>query len=231
MISIALYEDNKAHAERIVDRIEKWSAVTNTPITIKHYDTAYDVSMLYKYDCILLDVELPNKNGLEIARELRDRNYNNPVVFISSHINYSLAGYEVSALRFINKLDRRFEEKLYECMNAISAELDDRPIKYYSFKEYGKTESIPFSGILYFEASNHTIDIHSVSGVRSERKNLSVLAKELPDNFVLCSRSFIVNVMYIDAITSKYVRLKDGKVINITKQHIESVYQTYLAFH
>ena len=231
MISIAFYEDNEIHAKAIMDRLEKWSAKTGTPITIKHYDHAHDISMLSEFDCIFLDIELPDKNGLEIAREIRSRNIYSPIVFISSHTDYSLAGYEVSALRFIDKLDKSFDDKLFECMDAVSAKLNDRHQNYYSFKEGGKTISVPVSDIMYFEASNHTIIIHLVSRKHTERKRVSELANELPACFAKCSRSYIVNVMYIDVITNKNVRLTNGSAISVAKQYSESLYRTYLEYH
>ena len=50
------------------------------------------------YDIVLLDIELKNENGLEIAALLRKRS-RAKIIFITSHIEEMPNGYKVKAFR------------------------------------------------------------------------------------------------------------------------------------
>lgn len=231
MISIALYEDNIKDAERVIDALNEWACNREKPISVKHYYAAGDVSSLAAFDCIMLDVKMPGINGIDFAREIRLAKILVPIIFVSDHIEYSVDGYEVDALRFLNKNNADFTAKLFECMDKTSYEIENSSQSYYTIKDKGATKSVSFSEVLYFEISNHTISIHTLSGTYSERKKLSELMLELPDQFVRCSRSFIVNVLHIKELTSKNVLLRDGTKLSVTKQHTDDMFKTYIRFH
>lgn len=231
MIAIALYEDNIKDAERLTRTLEEWSQSRGKPVSIKHFYAAGEVSVLGAYDCIMLDVKMPGMSGMDFAREIRAAGILIPIIFVSDHIEYSVEGYEVDALRFINKNTAGFRAKLFECMDKTVYEIENSFHSYYTLKDKGKTTSIPFSEVLYFEITNHTITVHTLSEEHCERKKLSELMLELPDQFVKCSRSFVVNILHVKELTSKTATLRDGTELSITKQHTDDMFKTYLRFH
>ena len=55
------------------------------------------------YDLVLLDIEMNEVSGLKVATELKKTFSNTHIVFITSHDEFALTGYEVSAFRFLVK--------------------------------------------------------------------------------------------------------------------------------
>jgi DNA-binding response OmpR family regulator len=57
------------------------------------------------YDCILLDVNLPGKNGYEVAKEVRRKNVSTPIIMITAYgeIEDKLSGFEGGADDYITK--------------------------------------------------------------------------------------------------------------------------------
>lgn len=231
MTAIALFEDNIKDAERLMLGLESWSKSRSKPVSLKHFYAAGDVHTLHAYDCIILDVKMPGISGMEFARNIRSSGILVPIVFVSDHIEYSVEGYEVNALRFINKNDSRFEEKLFECMDKTLFEIENSLRLNYTIRDKGKTISVSLSEVLFFEISNHTVSVHTLSGVLNERKKLAELITELPEQFVRCSRSFVVNVLHIKELTERSLLLRNGARLNISKNHINEVFNTYLRFH
>lgn len=54
-------------------------------------------------DVIFLDVEMPQMNGLELARRFRERSEHSQIVFTSGHTHYALKAFDVQALDYIVK--------------------------------------------------------------------------------------------------------------------------------
>lgn len=231
MTAIALFEDSLPDAERLMLALESWSKSRSKPVSLKHFYAAGDINSLHAYDCIMLDVKMPGISGMEFARNIRSSGILVPIIFVSDHIEYSVEGYEVNAIRFINKNDSRFEEKLFECMDKTLFEIENSLRSNYTIRDKGKTISVSLSEVLYFEVCNHTISIYTFSGILNERKKLSDLITELPDQFVRCSRSFVVNVLHIKELTSRSLLLLNGARLSISKNHTDELFKTYLRFH
>ena len=54
-------------------------------------------------DLILLDIEMPQGNGMQAARTLREQGGEAVIIFITNMVQYALEGYEVQAYRFLEK--------------------------------------------------------------------------------------------------------------------------------
>ena len=75
-----------------------------------------------RYDVYILDVEMPEQNGLEVAKHIRQFQPNAALLFLSSHLNYATEGYKVQALRYVPKLD--LENALPEALEQALATLE-----------------------------------------------------------------------------------------------------------
>lgn len=82
-----------------------------------------------KFDLYILDIEMPGKNGLEVAREIR-RCYADPVIiFITNYMDYAIDAYEVNTYRYIPK--EKMDEKLPEAYQSLIPEFMKREEQYY----------------------------------------------------------------------------------------------------
>ena len=75
------------------------------------------------FDIVLLDIQMPEQNGLVIASELYNRNRSTLLIFITNYLEYSLRGYEYRAFRYILKsepdefIKRNIQDAIKECKN------------------------------------------------------------------------------------------------------------------
>lgn len=225
---IALFEDNDEHAARLKAAVELWSKQNGRNDTVSRFRSAYDAADLSLFDCLLLDVEMPGINGVDFAREIRNDGFKLPIVFVSSHTEYSIDGYEVNALRFIDKNSMHFERKLYECMDKTAYEVENSLNAYYNIKLNRKLLSIPMHEITYFEVLDHDLITHTAAGTFTERKTMAELRKNLPRQFVQIGRSFVVNVLQISQITAKQASLRDGTILPIAPKYAAKLYDSFL---
>lgn len=85
--------------------------------------------------------------------------------------------------------------------------------------------------IIYIETSRHKNFFYTKTQVYSIYKKLSELEEELKDyGFLRIHLSFIVNMQYIDKISSYVLRLTNGKEISVPKSRYAEVKRSYAAF-
>ena len=63
----------------------------------------YEAFLKNPFDLVFLDIEMPGIDGITLAKRLRAVSENVQIVFLTSHIEYALEGYEVNALRYLVK--------------------------------------------------------------------------------------------------------------------------------
>jgi DNA-binding response OmpR family regulator len=101
-MKILIIEDEKVLSESIADFLAKEGFVCETALT---FAMAQEKINLYKYDCIIVDITLPDGVGLNIIRELKHLGDNTGIIIISarSALDDKVAGLEIGADDYLTK--------------------------------------------------------------------------------------------------------------------------------
>jgi DNA-binding response OmpR family regulator len=101
-MKILVIEDETAMQEIIKETLEKEKYLVESAIT---YDVALDKIISFDYDCILLDITLPDGSGLDILTELKHLNKTSNVIIISAKnsIDDKVAGFNLGADDYLIK--------------------------------------------------------------------------------------------------------------------------------
>lgn len=101
-MKVLVIEDNADLREVIVRSLEKERYVVETAAD---YSAARAKVFIYEYDCILLDIMLPDGNGLNLLKELSDRGKRDNVIIISAKdsIDDKVKGLELGADDYLAK--------------------------------------------------------------------------------------------------------------------------------
>ena len=148
-------------------------------------------------DCIFLDIEIPELNGIDFVKSLSGNNVKTSIVFVSAYSNYAIEGFKVSATDFLLK-PYSFEDfertvskiKHQKNLENLLKQNDDIFIKIDA-----KQIKIKLSSILYIESMKDYLKIYS------EEKELPYIPlmtlkkmkENLPENFIQINRSHIIN--------------------------------------
>ena len=95
----------------------------------------------------ILDIELPDGNGLELAKEIRKIQERAYIVFLTAYEKYALFGYEVRAFHYIIK--ENMEKKLVQTMRQICREIGIHVKGQYLVKRAGVFEKVALREICY----------------------------------------------------------------------------------
>lgn len=110
---------------------------------------------------------------------------------------------------------------------AISGDADNSETM---FLESGATSyRLPYNQILYIEALNKKLNICTVRQSISVRRSMNSFADTLPDYFLRCHRSYIVNTRHIDVIDYKEMLLTmtDGSRLPIARSMKDAFHERF----
>ncbi|MCL2391852.1 MAG: LytTR family DNA-binding domain-containing protein [Oscillospiraceae bacterium] len=164
-------------------------------------------------DVILLDIEMGALNGFDAAKKLRGMPSPPLIIFVTNSSAYTYRGYEV-AFRYLPK------PVVHETLeNALNAAVDKIAPQKFSIAENGRSYVLPISDILYFEASGHTLTLHSKTRTYECRMKIGDAEALLPRNaFVSPHKGYIVNLDFIDAVNEHDLVLTNAEKIPISRR-------------
>lgn len=226
---IAICDDEQNQIEYITSIVASWSAHEGHGCEIRTFASAEAFLFEYEedkaYDILLLDVEMKNMNGIELAKRIRKDNNRAEIIFITSHFEFVGEGYEVDALHYLIKPISA--EKLTQVLTKAAEKILVEPPSVVISCE-GETVKLYESDILYVESFLHYIVIHTKDKDYKIKENISVFENKVSDDFYRIHRSYLVSLKYITRISRTSVNigstelpLSRGKYDDINRAFIE----------
>lgn len=172
-----------------------------------------------KIDLVFLDIQMPDLNGLELARVLDHGNKAEQprIIFTTAYNQFALEGYKVNALDYLLK-PFNYEEFLRAAHKAKAyAELATRPATeqependYLFLKVEYQLVRIALSDITYIESLKDYVKVWLQGSEKAilSLTSLKALEEKLPPKrFMRIHRSFIVSLDKINSITRNTVQI------------------------
>jgi two-component system response regulator LytT len=177
-------------------------------------DTFSDGSSLYEaflkepFDLVFLDIEMPGIDGITLAKRLRAISENVHIVFLTSHIEYALEGYEVNALRYLVKpVDMN---KLGEVLKYVQDKKNNS--RQIMIREDGEDIVIDISDIIYMESMDKNVRIVTSKREYVTRYNISDYEEELKNSgFLRIHRGYLISLSKVKKIVKNDV-VMDGDI-------------------
>ena len=212
MIRIAIVEDNLEENDKLFSYLKKYSSDNSVQFEIKQYLAAEPfLNAEDHFDIVFMDIELPKINGMDASVELRKKDKDIIIIFVTNMAAFAIKGYEVDALDFILKPIRyeSLERKFKKAVDSILAKQEDK----ITISTNHTLKVIRLSEILYIEVLDHNLCIHTKEENYSTRCSLNKLEEELKDkNFFRCNNYCLVNLQAIDEVDHDEIKIGDNKL-------------------
>ena len=230
MYVIGIVEDEKENQDNIVSLLEQFSSNKKIGFQYKIYSSSEEyIFDSVKVDILLLDIGLPKLDGMNLARQIREKAENTPIVFVTNLRQYALEGYEVSACGFIMKPATYYAVEL-ALMRAIK-NLEASNSGHLVLRQKSGTVYILHSDILYVEVSSHTTFIYSKEKTFEAHVPLSEIEKSLPKNaFIRVSNSAIVNVANITSLQGSDILMGD-RIVLVSRRYRKTVMDHIVTYY
>ena len=171
---------------------------------------------------------MPLLNGMDAARELRQRDKSVKIIFLTSSPEFALESYEVKAQGYVLKpiAYDKLKELLDECAQSFAEEPKNMVIK--TVTGYQK---LYFHEIEYAEAQNKRVFFHLRSGNIIESAEPFHSFEERfssQDGFFKCHRSYLVYLQNVDHFTAAEITTKSGRNIPVSRGYAKAFKEAYL---
>ncbi|OSZ80139.1 hypothetical protein CAP36_02450 [Chitinophagaceae bacterium IBVUCB2] len=101
---ILIVDDNLNFVDRMISLLEEEANISHTVVATDFEEAKIQLN-LENPDVVLLDINLPGKNGIEILKHIREKNYQCEVIMITNHFDeyYRQQCFDLGAKHFIDK--------------------------------------------------------------------------------------------------------------------------------
>ena len=206
MLNIIICDDNKRDLEKVVKLVDIFM-IKNKYNYKKHVynDFNDDFMKLVKskmsFRIYILDIETPSRSGIDVAREIRNKDLDSVIIFLTGHdeLGRVILQNDLMFLSFVNKfdnMDKRLNEVLHKAIDLVKIK---RTIK---IENGTNTYIIDLNDILYLSAENfpRKTSIKTDYNEYKVRMSLKKIMDMLDDRFIQTHRACIVNKFRISRI-------------------------------
>lgn len=209
-MKIAVIDDEKVFREIIINELSKEYKKDD----IDEYSNTQDfLNAKEHYDIVLLDIEMPETNGIQFARE---HVFHIPcIIYVTSYANFIYDAIDINVAGFVVKHNLKTDllPKVKEVENRIIHKMNIK------FKTSIGSITIPTSDILYFSIQYDTIYLKTMhEEYKLYETSLANILKKLDDNFIRINRNYIVhldNVVKLD-IKNHRVTLVNASTLSVS---------------
>lgn len=230
-LKIAICDDDASEREYIDSIVAEWARRVRHIADIRQYDSAkrflFDYEAEKDFDILLLDIEMPEISGIEVAKRVRLYNTAAQIIFVTGYYEYFSDGFDVSALHYLIKpvddarlrsvLDKAVENLSWR-QRSVLVSTPDEDIK------------LPLADICYIEADNIYLNIYTPHGCWRTRSSLAKFSEQLDETFIRVHRSYIVSLKYIRKISRAEVTMTNGAAIPISRGMYHEVHAALIKY-
>ena len=179
------------------------------------------------FSLLCLDILMGGKTGMELARDVRKRDEQTSIVFITSSTEFLKDGYSVRPIQYLLK---PVQQEELAVVIRTDLRLYHRP-RTANFRVGGKTIVLPLEHILYVESRDHGSVLHLAQGEQFVPWPLSQTEEALPkEQFCRCHNSFLVNFSHIREVSGRRVYLLEGDDLNIGRRYMEQFQNAFVRY-
>ncbi len=156
-------------------------------------------------DVVLLDIRMPDMDGLELAQHLMKLPNPPAVIFTTAYNDYALDAFEVHAVDYLLKPVRL--GRLFNALSSASAmrplpldmlkQASGAPRTHFSVHERGRIHLVPVADIVYMKAELKYVALNTRDKTYLLEESLTSLEEEFHDSFLRIHRNTLVAKKFI----------------------------------
>ncbi|MCL6234833.1 MULTISPECIES: LytTR family DNA-binding domain-containing protein [Acinetobacter] len=207
-----------------------------------HGQQAIDLAQSLEPDVILLDIQMPEMDGLTCAKLLRELDPMPAIIFCTAYDHHALDAFKSNAEGYLLKpvMQQELQQVLDHLTKLTQAQLstikqkenmDEIKISRHQIaaKTYRGVELVPVENIYYFLADQKYVTVRHKNGSVLIDETLKDLEHEFGDRFIRIHRNALVSVSFLDGLevvsSGQYqVRCRDlDERLSVSRRHLPNL--------
>ena len=229
-MNIAICDDDKtflAHAKELVTKI---LFRVNDEFDIDTFQSGLALlEESEKYSILILDIDMPEINGLKLAEKIREKDEDVQIIFLTSIFQFVFESFKVNPFRYVMKtsISDQLPEALISCYEKIN--LKNNQI--FNFYYKGTNYALRLSDIFYFAYIGRKVTVVTAKEEYSFYGKINEIETQLAGFFFVRIHSgFLVNLNRISSISAGEVTMADGKMLPVSRQRYAKLKEAYLIY-
>lgn len=254
-VKIAICDDEKGVRDILRQKIDKHCK--NSEFICQIYDLETGDGLLALPDekipdILFLDIQMPGKNGMQTARELRRKNQDMILIFVTALSEYVYEAFDVNAFHYLVKpfedeklgevLDKALQQ--YNKQEKTQIPTQQEQTRYPADENQRKDQTQPLAilvkrgslstkvllaDIIYAEVFNRKIILHTTNGEIEYYGKLTDLCRQTGMDFYRTHRAYLVNLQYVERYNATTVWLEKGSV-PVSKKQFAGFVKQYMQY-
>ena len=222
IISIAVCDDEVVACCGLAERIRSYMESAGVLYEIRTFTGAGDFLRANEhFDIIFMDIIMPELDGMRAAEQLRKKQTDSLLIFITSSKRYVFDAYEVEAFQYLVKPVP--DEKLQRVLERAVLKKAGREEDFLVIQQERSKKKIMLRDIYYIEIRGRIVDVHAAEGVFLFFLRMGALERALTEKgFSRCHKSFLVNLRYVSVFNKQQVTLDNGGKIPVAKRRYDA---------
>ena len=236
---IAVCDDEKPYREAVTGLVQSYiQTKPEQSFTLFSFSSGKElinyVDENGSFDLYILDVIMPNMNGLQLASRLRSRKDNGMIIYLCSSPDFAVDSYNVAAFYYL--LKPIGEQQFFQIMDKAVASFCQTEQDVVLIKTPRSSRAIPARNIRCAARAGRCVcyeltDGTTIESVTFNDKFQNAVASLLNHNgMLLIGSSYVVNLYYVEEITKSDLLLSGGHRIRIPRNAYESVKSEWADF-
>ncbi|WP_445114714.1 LytR/AlgR family response regulator transcription factor [Acinetobacter sp. WZC-1] len=181
--------------------------------TAQHGKQALEMVQQYEPDIVLLDIQMPEMDGLTCAQHLSELNPMPAVVFCTAYDEHALQAIQLQAQGYLlkpvatqelqivfNNITRLTQAQISNTEKKQLMEKKAQQRQQIAAKTYRGLELIPIENIYYFLADQKYVTVRHKNGSVLIDETLKELEQEFAGRFIRIHRNALISVDYLDGL-------------------------------
>ena len=235
MIKIAFCDDDMEVLHQMNELLDRYRVERNEDITYAAFQSPFEllteIEKGIRPDILFLDVVMPGQNGMDVAKEIRQYDTNMKIISLTSSPEFAVESYSVGA--YFYQLKPIWVECFFRLMDAVLAECEKKKKNRLILRSKDGITRIDLQQLEYCEVLGRKLLFHLENGaVLESAGSLDDLAGQLMQysNFFRPHRSFLVNMEYIQNISSRSIKMVNDAEIPIPHGKCSEIKNTYMEY-
>lgn len=237
MLHIAICDDDATELTRTRALLDDFLVSRDLAARVQSFTAAkellFDLDDSSPYDLYLLDVVMPEMNGIALGIKIRESDETGAIIYLTTSEDFAIDSYEARAFWYLVKPVK--PDKLFPVLDKAIAAQKKWQTESVSVKTRDGIARVLFQEILYVEPTGRAVryvlkngGVESLTGTASFRDKIAPLLSD--ERFRLCGASLVLNLQHIKTIDKARVIFGTGEQLEIPRRTVadlRSAWQRY----